>query len=43
MHTLHPLPPRRHRILPWVLFALLWCLATGFLVAGSHIAEALAG
>lgn len=43
MHSLLPLPPRHRRILPWVLFVLLWGLATGLLVAGSRVAEALAG
>ncbi len=39
----HPLPtpPRRSRVLPWALFALLWGLSTGLLIAGSQIAAAL--
>ena len=39
----HPLPapPRRSRFLPWALFALIWGLSTGLLIAGAQVAAAL--
>ncbi|MEM1044291.1 MAG: hypothetical protein AAGI91_16910 [Bacteroidota bacterium] len=43
MPTLAPLPPRRRRVLPWLLFVVLWALAAGLLVASSRLAQALAG
>lgn len=42
-HTARPLPapPRRSRVLPWALFALIWALAVGLFAAGAQVATAL--
>ena len=42
MHTLRPLPSLSSRLVAWLLFALIWGLGTGLLVAGSLVAGALA-
>lgn len=38
-----PAPPRQSRLLPWLLFALIWGLSTALLVMGSQVAAALGG
>lgn len=38
-----PAPPRQSRVIPWVLFALVWGLSTALVVVGSQVAAALGG